>query len=155
MTSRTRIDIRPARDVFLENVVLDCPRELAAFRSRPRAAATYSASKIDAVALIVIEVEIMSSGIPSNNRSMSSIESIATPTLPTSPSAVGSSESYPICVGRSKATDSPVCRSRAETCSGRCFFRVAHARVLPHRPQPPAVHGGLDAARKGKLPGKT
>ena len=23
--------------------------------------------------------------------------------------------------------------------------------VLPHRPQPPAVHGGLDAARKGEL----
>lgn len=39
---------------------------------------------------------------------MSSIESIATPTLPTSPSAIGASESWPICVGRSKATDRPI-----------------------------------------------
>ena len=39
---------------------------------------------------------------------MSSIESIATPTLPTSPEASGASESIPIWVGRSKATDSPV-----------------------------------------------
>jgi hypothetical protein len=45
---------------------------------------------------------------------MSSIEQIATPVLPTSPSARGWSESYPIWVGRSKATDSPVwpCSSR-------------------------------------------
>ena len=56
---------------------------------------------------MVIEVEILSSGMPSKSRSMSSMESMATPTLPTSPSDIGSSESYPICVGRSKATDSP------------------------------------------------
>ncbi len=39
---------------------------------------------------------------------MSAIESMATPTLPTSPSARGWSESKPICVGRSKAHDRPV-----------------------------------------------
>ena len=39
---------------------------------------------------------------------MSSMESMATPTLPTSPWASGASESYPIWVGRSKATDRPV-----------------------------------------------
>ena len=39
---------------------------------------------------------------------MSSIESMATPTRPTSPRARGLSESWPICVGRSKATESPV-----------------------------------------------
>ena len=54
-----------------------------------RATATYSASRIDAVALIVIEVEILVSSMPSNRRSMSSMESIATPTLPTSPAASG------------------------------------------------------------------
>ena len=32
---------------------------------------------------------------------------MATPTLPTSPYASGSSLSYPICVGRSNATDKP------------------------------------------------
>ena len=61
------------------------------------------------MALIVIDVETWSSGIPSKSRSMSSIESIATPVLPTSPSARGWSESRPIWVGRSNATDSPVC----------------------------------------------
>jgi hypothetical protein len=43
--------------------------------------------------LIVIEVETESSGIPSSRMRMSSIESIATPTLPTSPRAIGASES--------------------------------------------------------------
>ena len=51
------------------------------------ATATYRHSKIAAVELIVIDVETRSSGIPSNSVCMSSIESIATPTLPTSPSA--------------------------------------------------------------------
>ena len=57
--------------------------------------------------MIVIEVDTWSSGMPPNSVRMSSIESMATPTLPTSPAAIGSSESYPIWVGRSKATDSP------------------------------------------------
>ncbi len=57
---------------------------------------------------MVIEVETWSSGMPSSSVRMSSIESMATPTLPTSPCATGASESYPIWVGRSKATDRPV-----------------------------------------------
>jgi hypothetical protein len=61
-----------------------------------------------AVELIVIEVVTSLSGRPASRRSMSSSESMATPTLPTSPSARGWSESYPIWVGRSKAHDSPV-----------------------------------------------
>jgi hypothetical protein len=73
-----------------------------------RATATYSASRMAAVALIVIEVETRSSGIPENSASMSSRLSIATPTRPTSPCASAWSESYPICVGRSNATLSPV-----------------------------------------------
>jgi hypothetical protein len=40
---------------------------------------------------------------------MSSSAAIDTPTLPTSPRAIGASGSWPIWVGRSKATDSPVC----------------------------------------------
>ncbi len=46
-----------------------------------------------AVALMVIEVDTESSGMPSNSAAMSSSESIATPTLPTSPAASGWSES--------------------------------------------------------------
>ena len=57
---------------------------------------------------MVIEVDTSPSGIPAKRVRMSSIESIATPTLPTSPAASGASESIPIWVGRSKATDSPV-----------------------------------------------
>jgi hypothetical protein len=60
----------------------------------PRCAATmYIASRMDAVALIVIDVETFSRLMPSNSRCMSSIESIATPTFPTSPSENSLSES--------------------------------------------------------------
>jgi hypothetical protein len=73
-----------------------------------RDTARYSARRMIAVALIVIEVETRSSGIPSRSSAISSMESIATPTRPTSPAASSWSESYPICVGRSKATLRPV-----------------------------------------------
>ena len=58
-----------------------------------RAAATYKASRMMAVALIVIEVDTRSRGMPSNRTLMSSMESMATPTRPTSPRASGWSES--------------------------------------------------------------
>ena len=79
-----------------------------------RATAAYSASRMIAVALIVIDVDTWPSGMPSKSSDMSSIVSIATPTRPTSPAASGASESYPICVGRSKAMLSPLtpCSSR-------------------------------------------
>src|ERR1700683_3051400 len=106
--------------------------------ARP-ATATYSASRMLAVALIVIDVEMRSSGIPSNNRSISSIESIATPTLPTPPRAYGESESYPICVGKSNATESP-----AVPCASRNLYRrllssaspiPAYCRIVHSRPR--------------------
>ena len=62
---------------------------------------------------MVIEVETLSSGMPPNSVRMSSMESMATPTLPTSPCAIGSSESYPIWVGRSNATDRPMVPARS------------------------------------------
>ena len=57
------------------------------------AAATYSASRMGAVALIVIEVLTSPSGMPSNRVSMSARDETGTPTRPTSPSASGASES--------------------------------------------------------------
>ena len=51
------------------------------------ATATYIATSTGAGALIVIDVETASSGMPSNMVSMSASESIATPTWPTSPAA--------------------------------------------------------------------
>ncbi len=72
------------------------------------AIATYIIRSIDAVELIVMEVVTFERSIPSKRISISERESIATPALPTSPSLMGSSLSYPICVGRSNATESPV-----------------------------------------------
>ena len=57
--------------------------------------------------LIVIEVVTSPRAMPSKSTSMSAAESIATPQWPTSPRARGSSESRPIRVGMSKATESP------------------------------------------------
>ena len=57
--------------------------------------------------LIVIDVVTSPSGMPRNSTSMSAAESMATPQWPTSPRARPESESYPIRVGMSKATDRP------------------------------------------------
>ncbi len=68
---------------------------------------------------------------------MSSIESMATPTLPTSPSARGWSESYPIWVGRSNAHDSPVWPASnrnlkrslvASAVPNPAYWRMVHSR---------------------------
>jgi hypothetical protein len=76
---RDGIDVGAAGDVLLEDVVL----EGAGKRGGVDAA----------VALMVIEVEMRSSGMSAKRRCMSSSESMATPTRPTSPSASGESES--------------------------------------------------------------
>ena len=60
------------------------------------------------MALIVIEVFMVFGGIPSMSDRMCPRWAIGTPTLPTSPRAIGLSGSYPVWVGRSKAIDSPV-----------------------------------------------
>ena len=57
------------------------------------ATAMYIARRTEAGALIVMEVETLSRGMPSKRISMSARESIATPTLPTSPWERGWSES--------------------------------------------------------------
>ena len=72
------------------------PRSCDCFTPCDCPVATYIANNIDAGALIVILVETVSRGTPSNNSFMSSIVSMATPTFPTSPCDIGSSLSYPI-----------------------------------------------------------
>jgi len=57
--------------------------------------------------LIVIDVVTSPSGMSAKSTSMSAVVSMATPQWPTSPSALGSSESRPMSVGMSKATDRP------------------------------------------------
>ena len=63
---------------------------------------------MEAVEFIVIETEISSRLIFSKRRSISSIVEIGTPDFPISPKDISSSESYPICVGKSNATDKPL-----------------------------------------------
>ena len=58
---------------------------------------------------MVMETDILSSGISSNRIFISSTESIATPAIPTSPTTLSWSESYPLCVAKSNATESPFC----------------------------------------------
>ena len=72
------------------------------------ATATYSASKMDAVEFMVIEVLTLSSGMASKRISMSARVDTGTPVRPISPLAMGWSESYPVWVGRSNATLSPL-----------------------------------------------
>jgi hypothetical protein len=85
---------------------------------------------------------------------MSSIVSIATPHLPTSPRLSGSSESRPMSVGRSNAVLSPVFALvlLVLAASSRYLNRLvrvvgrAEARELPHRPQAAAVSLGVEPA---------
>lgn len=67
---------------------------------------------------------------------MSSIESIATPTLPTSPEAIGASESWPIWVGRSKATERPVVPLAIS-----CWYRALDSVAVPKPAYWRIVHG--------------
>jgi hypothetical protein len=57
--------------------------------------------------LMVMEVVTSPSGMSRKRISMSAAESTATPQWPTSPRERGSSESRPMSVGMSKATDRP------------------------------------------------
>jgi hypothetical protein len=66
------------------------------------------AIRIAAAPLMVSETVIFFRSMPSKAISKSRRVSIDMPTRPISPSASGSSESRPICVGRSKATLRPV-----------------------------------------------
>ena len=73
--------------------VWQVPESLLGSAPRDSASATYIASRIHAVGLIVIETEMRSRSIPAKSASTSSSVSTATPSRPTSPRAFGSSES--------------------------------------------------------------
>ena len=80
---------------------------------------------------------------------MSSSESTATPSRPTSPSARGESESTPISVGMSNAHDSPVCpcssRYRNRSFVSSAVPNPANCRIVHRRP---AIHRRVHAARE-------
>ena len=150
-----RVDVGAARHVLLQDVVLDgaaqhCRTPRPARRPPTRRAGAGSA----AVALIVIDVVTLSSGRPASSSRMSASESMATPTLPTSPSARAWSESSPICVGRSKAHDRPGLPRRQQELEALVgVLGGAEPGVLAHRPQPAPVHARVDAPRVGRRPG--
>ena len=83
------VDVGAAGDVFLENVVLHGAGDSCEIGALFFGDGDVEARRIAAVELMVMEVETFSSGMPSKRVSMSSSESMATPTLPTSPSASG------------------------------------------------------------------
>ena len=84
------------------------PANRAGSTPRSSASATYMPKSHIAVALMVIDVFISSSGMPSNSVRMAPRYGTGTPTFPTSPAARGWSASYPVWVGRSNATERPV-----------------------------------------------
>jgi hypothetical protein len=65
------------------------PASLAGSAPCRSATTMYKASSHGAVALMVIEVLVCASGMPSNSTAMSASEQIGTPTRPTSPAASG------------------------------------------------------------------
>jgi hypothetical protein len=72
-----------------------------------RAVTIYIAKMGKTAPFIVMETEISLRGISLNKIFISSTESIATPAMPTSPTTLSWSESYPLWVAKSKATDNP------------------------------------------------
>src|SRR5213080_3898792 len=95
---------------------------------------------------------------------MSAIESIATPVRPTSPTARSSSESYPSCVGRSNATETPCWppasryRKRAFVSSAEAkpaYWRIVHGRRRYMSRYGPRVNGAVPggSSRSGASPG--
>ena len=105
--------------------------------------------------LIVIEVEMRSSGSPSSRTSMSASELTATPQVPNSPSASG-------IVGVVAVERGHVVRDRQPGLAGPQQLVEALVRVLgraeagehAHRPQPRPIAGAMDAARERRLAGK-
>src|SRR2546425_12116551 len=84
------------------------PRRRAHGIPRFSAFARYIAQITEAGELIVIDVDTAPISIPPNRISMSRRDGTATPQVPNSPFASGSSVSYPYRVGMSDATLSPV-----------------------------------------------
>src|SRR5881397_1431933 len=122
-------------------------------RAMPRASpvATYRASRIAAVALIVMLVLTRSRGRPSRSVCISSRVEIATPTRPTSPRTIGASLSYPIWVGKSNATLRPSFPWAKRYLNRRfvsfavpkpAYWRIVHRRPRYIVARIPRVNGG-------------
>src|SRR2546422_10610537 len=97
----------------------------------------------DAGLLIVIDVLTPPTSIPLNRIRMSSRDDTATPHVPNSPFASGSSVSYPYRVGISKATLRPVSPWAMRYLNRRVWCSPPpHPAHNPPLPRPPAPTGG-------------
>ena len=126
------------------------------FQSAPCCSATarYIAKIIGAGELIVIDVVMPAREMPSNSRSMSARVTTLTPHLPTSPSEsswIGIASHQRRQIERDAEAAAARLQQALETLVG--LFRRPEPRELPHRPEPAAVAGRVDAARVGKIPG--
>src|SRR5256885_101542 len=104
-------------------------------RAQMRRAARYFAQMMDAGLLIVIDVLTPPTSIPLKRIRMSSRDDTATPHVPNSPFASGSSVSYPYRVGISKATLRPV-----SPWAMRYLNRRFVSSALPEPANIPTVH---------------
>ena len=103
---------------------------------------------------MVIEVEILVRSMPSKRRCMSSMESMATPTFPTSPDGQRVIGVETDLRGQIEGDREPGGAVRQQVLVALVrFLGVAEAGVLAHGPEPAAVHGGLHAAGKGIIAG--
>ena len=151
-----RIDVRAARDVLLEDVVLHRARELRRARCRappPRRCTSRAASA--AVALIVIDVDTRVERQPVEQRVhvLDRVDRDAdAPDLAERARRIGV-DAHLRRAGRTR----PRARSARRRAGAwkRSFVsaRRAEAGVLAHRPQPAAVHRRLHAARERKAAG--
>ena len=146
-----RVDVGAARDVLLEDVVLNRARELGERHALAPATATYSASRMIAVELIVIDVETWSSGMPS--KSVGHVLDRVDRDADAADFAGGHRVVRVVAhlrrqVERDAEPADALCEQVAV--AGVRFGGRAEARVLAHRPEPAAVHGRLDAARERK-----
>ena len=107
-----------------------------------------------AVALMVMEVETFSSGMLSKRVSMSSRESMATPTLPTSPRASGMVGVHANLRGEIEGYgEAGLAFAEQIAIALVGFDGGAEARVLAHGPEAAAVHRWIDAAGVGEFAG--
>src|SRR4051812_17689518 len=97
---------------------------------------------------MVIEVETLPSSMPLKRRSMSSIESMATPTRPTSPraGAVGVVAHLRRQIERGREPRLARLEQVVKPLVG--LFGGPESRVLPHGPEAAAVHRRLHPARE-------
>src|SRR3989475_10911682 len=108
----------------------------------------------DAGLLIVIDVLTPPTSIPLNRIRMSSRDDTATPHVPNSPFASGSSVSYPYRVGISKATLRPVSPWAMRYLNRRFVFsRAPQPPDTPLRPNPPPVKVGWSPPGDWATPG--